>query len=538
MNEQKTFIKGTLILAIANVISKILGAVFKIPLTYILQEEGMAIFNTASCVYSMFLTLVISGIPLATSRLVSSDTALKKHSDAVKTVKASKILLMMIGGIASILLFILADPLAIAMKDPGAALAVKIISPSVFFVAWGSAYKSYFQGTGKMIPTAIAQIIEAIMRLSVGYLLAVMFVNSGLEITSAAATSGVTVGEITATLLLGVMYLFARIKTKEKSDLKYKNIYSSILSVAVPMFICSVTLSALNMADMATVRNQLLRVHFTPDTAESFLLKYSSYTNLFDNLFLELKFSTEGARWLYGAYSGYALTVFHLPVGMISTLCVSILPLVAGNLAKNNMRAMRSACGIAVNLTLFCAVPSAVLLFTSSDIILKLLFHNTASAHMLSLVSPCLIFLCLSQLFTSIFHASGKVYEPFIIQLIGIFIKLLGNIILIKIPRLNMDGAIISALISFAFTTVVLGITLYKTFGITYPLKQMLPPFVSALPMYAVLKLTYSPMYCIFSNEITAFSISLFTATLAYLLSISIFSANARFLPSKEQISA
>ena len=56
MNEQKSFIKGTIILAAANVISKILGAVFKIPLTYILEEEGMAIFNTASCVYSMFLT--------------------------------------------------------------------------------------------------------------------------------------------------------------------------------------------------------------------------------------------------------------------------------------------------------------------------------------------------------------------------------------------------------------------------------------------------------------------------------------------------
>jgi len=530
LNEHKNLIKGTLILAIANVIAKILGALFKIPITYILKEEGMAIFNTASSIYSVFLTLVISGIPLATSRLVSSDTALKKDADAIKTVKASKYLLMTIGGITSIILFLLSEPLAIAMKDPGAAFAIKIISPAVFFVAWGTAYKSYFQGTGKMIPTAVSQVIEAVLRLLIGYFLAVMFVNSGLGLTSAAAISGVTFGEIIATLLLGIMYFFVHEKTNKKSRLKYKNIYSSIMAVAVPMFICSVTLSALNMIDTATVRNQLLRVNFTPETAESFLLKYSSYTTLFDDLFEVLKLSPQGARWLYGAYSGYALTVFHLPIGMISTLCVSMLPLVAGNLAKNNLKAVRSSCSAAVKLTLFCAVPCTVLFFASSDVILKLLFKNTASAHMLSLVSPCLIFLCLSQLFTSIFHAAGKIYEPFKIQLAGILLKLSGNIILVKIPALNIDGAIISSIISFAFITIAEGIMLRKAFGITFNIKDILPPFIAAIPMYIILKFTYQPMYFIFSKPIIAFLITVFAAALSYLLTVSLFTPDGSLL--------
>lgn len=535
MNEHKNFIKGTLVLAIANVIAKILGALFKIPITYILKEEGMAIFNTASSVYSVFLTLVISGIPLATSRLISSDTALKKDADAIKTVKASKYLLMLLGAVASIILFLLSGPLATALKDPGATFAIKIISPSVFFVAWGTAYKSYFQGTGKMIPTAISQVVEAILRLGVGYFLAVMFINSGLSITSAAAISGVTFGEIIATLILGIMYFFVHTKTKSKSQLRYKNIYSSIMAVAVPMFLSSVTLSALNMIDMATVRNQFLRITFTPETAERFLLKYSSYTTLFDNLFQQLKFSPEAARWLYGAYSGYALTVFHLPIGMIATLCISILPLVAGNLAKNNLKAVRSSCSTAINLTLFCAVPCTVLFFSSSDIILKLLFKNTASAHMLSLVSPCLIFLCLAQLFTSIFHAAGKIYEPFKIQLAGILLKLLGNIILVKIPLLNIDGAIISSIISFAFITVAEGFMLFKTFGITYPLKEIIPPFFAAIPMYMVLKLTYPPMCIIFPEQIIAFLISVFISAITYLLTVSLFTPEGTLLFIKKK---
>lgn len=524
MDDKNNFIKGTLILAIANVISKILGAVFKIPLTYILKEEGMAIFNTASTVYSLFLTVVISGIPLATSRLVSSDTALNRHPDVIKTVSASRRLLCLIGGILSIVLFFIATPIAIAMKDPAAAHAIRIISPSIFFVAWGNAYKSYFQGTSKMIPSALSQILESILRLAVGYLLALMFINSTTGVTAAAATSGITAGEIFATLLLGGMYFFSARKIKEKSTLGYKKIYSLILSVAIPMFICSLTLSMLNILDTATVRNQLLRIRFTPDTAKAFLLKYSSYTSLFDNLLSELKLSAEGARWLYGAYSGYALTVFHLPIGMIATLSVSILPLIAGNIAKNNISGVRSSVNTAVNLTLFCAVPAVVILFSSAEDILKLLFNNTASAHMLQIVSPCLIFICLSQIFTSVFHAAGRIYEPFFIQLAGIFIKVSGNFVLIKIPGLNIDGAILSSTVAFFFITVASGILLSKTFGINYKLKYILPPFISAIPMYAVIRLIQSPMYCIFPNTVFAFLITVFTAAVSYILSMSLLS--------------
>ncbi len=526
MDEKNRFIKGTIILACANFIAKILGAFFKIPLTYILREEGMAIFNTASSVYSMFLTFVISGIPLASSRIISADTALGKPADAIKTVTVSKRLLLIISFFAWAILFFGANPLAIAMKDPEAGLAIKIISPSIVFVALGTAYKSYFQGTGCLVPTAISQVVEAFIRLLVGFVLALLFAKSSVGIAAAAASLGLTVGEIIATLILGGVYLFYRLRTKGKSSKRFKDICSSIMAVAIPMFICSVTLSALNMVDVATVRNQLLRINFTQQSANSFLLRYSSYTSIFDNLLQELKLSAQGARWLYGSYSGYALTVFHLPMGMIATMCVSILPLVAGNLAKNNLGAMRSACNTAINITLFLAVPASVLFFTSSNIILKILFHNTASAHMLSLVSPCLIFLCMSQLFNSIFHAAGRIYEPFIIQLLGIGLKLLGNIILIKIPILNIDGAIISSLVAYAFIMVLDGFMLYKMYGVSYSIKELLTPVLGAIPMYLVLRLTYTPILYIFSNNIIAFLINTIIGIFAYFLAVSLFSSS------------
>ncbi len=526
MKEDNSFFKASLILIIANVISKILGALFKIPLTYILKEEGMAIYSTASSVYSMFLTLVISGIPLATSRLISQDMALKKPADALKTVRFSKWLLMAIGGLSSLILYFLAKPLAFAMKDPSAEISIKIISPAIFFVAWGNAYKSYFQGSKTLIPTAVIQVVESLVRLLVGFILAVLFINQQVSIKTGAAIFGVTTGEILATLLLGLIYLFYK-KTTPKTiipDKSYKTIYSSIMAVALPLFISQTALSALNILDTALIRNQLLNIRFNPTSARAFLLDFSSYTTLFDNLQHTLKLSGEGARWLYGAYSGYALTVFHLPLGMIATLSVTILPLIAGGIARGDMASVRKNSKTAINLSLTFSVPAAVLFMTSSESILHLLFHNTASAKMLTLISPCLIFLSLSQIFTSIFHSAGRVFEPFFINLLGIGIKLLGNLILIKIPYLNIYGAIISSNLAFFIIMISEGLLLKKTLGIKFQKREIFSIILSAIPMFIVIKLTLLPLEYIFKFRFIALVFSAFSGFLAYILTLSMLS--------------
>ncbi len=538
MKEDKSFLKASLILIIANVVSKILGALFKIPLTYILKEEGMAIYSTASSVYSMFLTLVISGIPLAISRLISQDIALGKTGDALKTVRFSKWLLMAIGFLSSIILYFASKPLAYAMKDPSAEFSLKIISPAIFFVAWGTGYKSYFQGSKNLIPTAVIQVVESLVRLVIGYLLAVLFINHTVSITSGMAIAGVTTGEILATLLLGLIFLYYKLKTGRdtKSQKSYKVIFSSIMAVALPLFISQTALSALNIADTALVRNQLLKIRFSPESARTFLLDFSSYTTLFDNLQTTLKLSGEGARWLYGAYTGYALTVFHLPLGMIATLSITILPLIAGGIARGDLASVKKNSKTAINLSLFCSVPATVLFITSSESILNLLFHNTASARMLTLLAPCLIFLSLSQIFTAIFHASGKVFEPFFINLIGIGVKLLGNFILIKIPVLNIYGAIISSVSAFFITMLLEGRLLKKTFQISFNKRDIFSFIASAIPMYIVIKLTLLPLEYIFKFRFIALVFSAFSGFLAYVLTLSMLSPDGSlsFLKKKE----
>ncbi|MBR5270618.1 MAG: oligosaccharide flippase family protein, partial [Clostridia bacterium] len=277
--KKQSFVKGAIILMIANAISKILGAVFKIPLTYILQEEGMAIYNSAFGIYILFLSFIISGLPFAISKLVSEYNEKKEHNMVSAVISVSTALLLFIGFLGTIILYFGADFFALAMKEPRSVFAIKMIAPSVFFVALGCVYKNYFQGVSNMIPTAISQIVEALIKLCAGYMLAVYFIKTGTQAASGGATLGVSIGEALATLILFVFYIVLKKEHTRSSSLEKRVVLSKIGTIAIPLLFTSVISSMLSVMDTTLLRAKLI----------------------------EYGHSIDEARFIYGAYSGYAL---------------------------------------------------------------------------------------------------------------------------------------------------------------------------------------------------------------------------------------
>lgn len=525
MSIQHSFIKGTAILIFANAISKILGAIFKIPLTYILNEEGMAIFNTAMGVYSTVLTFVISGLPLALSRLCAEEFALKNYTSLKKTVTVATVILCVLGLLGSAAMYIFADFFACAMKDPKAALAIKIIAPSVFFVAWGNVYKSYYQGCVNMIPTAVSQIIEAFIKLVAGFAAAYMLRDAILEITSAGAISGITIGEIIATLILFGLFI-PSVKSLPNIGVKKgtRGICISLASIAVPMLICSCISGSVGLLDTATVRNGLLQIRFDEQNVNNFLLRYASYTSCFDDLKNTLRLSVDGARWLFGAYSGFALTLFHLPTGIIGALGTGVLPVISGALAKKDTALVKKTTSLALRMTLIIALPCAAVLGLLSEQLLDLLFKNTSSAMLLRELSPCLVFICVSQLLTVILHASGRIIEPFLFNMTGMAIKLCANLLLIPIPQINISGAVIGSCVAF-FVVMLLNIfALKKHLGITFEIKDsIIKPALSAGIMSLVMLLLCNPFSIIFRNAYISTAATLLTGGGVYALALASF---------------
>lgn len=466
--KKQGFVAGAAILMTANAISKILGAVFKIPITYILHEDGMAVFNVSFQVYIMFLSFAITGFPLAVSKTVSEAVSKNRQGHACNIVGISTAILCIIGALGSAVLYFGAEFFAAAMKEEKAVFAIRMIAPSVFLVAWGASYKSYFQGISDMIPTAASQVVEAIVKLVVGYMIALRLMWLGTEKTAGGAIFGVTAGELIASAMLFLMYLVSKRGIKEKYTREGAGeILKSIFAIALPILGANILSNLLSFADTGIIRTRLL----------------------------DSGLSAEKARYLYGAFTGYAMTIFHLPSGILATLGVSILPVISGALASGRRKRAALAADSGIRLTLYAAIPFTVVMYMMSDEILGLIFNNTASAYMLKLSAPCLIMVCLVQITTPVLQASGRIIEPIIYSVSGMIVKVIFDYILIGMSEFNIYGTIIALNMSyFVIMTLNLG-AVARVLGIKYSIRKfILKPAIATTMMCGVINLVKSPL--------------------------------------------
>lgn len=408
--KKQSFAAGAAILMIANAVSKILGAAFKIPLTYILREDGMAVYNTAFSVYVMFLSLVVSGIPTAVSKTVARSDL----KSALRITDTSEKVLFVIGAAASAALYFGAEFFAFAMKENRAVMAIRLIAPSVLLVALGTGCKSFFHGSSAMTAPAVSQIAEAVVKLGAGYILAVMLIGIGTDAAASGAIAGVTVGEFIATAILVTAYIMVRKRLRIRSSRTAKQeTLKNLLSAALPLLLAEAALNAVSVVDTSVLRSRLL------------------VSGLSD----------ENARFLYGSFTGYALTIFNLPVGILATIGISLLPPAAAAAAHGDMRRAAKTLNSGAALTLFISVPAAVILLLMPNELLTLLFHNTTSAHMLRLMAPCVISVSLVQLLSAFIQATGNAVLPPVFITGALIVKILIMWVLCAMPQYHIYGA-------------------------------------------------------------------------------------------------
>ena len=439
-NLKKSFVSGAMVLMVSNAISKILGAVLKVPLTYIMHEEGMAVYNTALSVYVMLLSFVISGIPFAAVKLSAAGLAKGDEKRAKGVVVTAGVILTVIGALCSLALWFGADFFALAMKEPLAATAIRAIAPSVLLVAIGDTAKSGFQGREDMFPTAVSQCIESLVKLAAGYFFAAGFIALGKEYAAAGAAAGVTIGEAAATVIL-VLWYYLSSKGVSAKGVSRRDISKDIAGIAMPLFLMSITASALSLIDTSVLRSSLLTSGLTQSEA----------------------------RHLYGAYTGYAMTVLNLPSGFLATLGVSIVPAISAAAAVGNRRRIRSLTKKGLFIAGACGLCASVGIAVLGEWVLQILFHNTTSADMLKLAAPSVMFVSVMQLCGAILQAMGYMGRAFISSVTVGVIKLLAAVFLVSAPQINIYGAAIGADIAF-FAGMVLNLLFI---AISDPLKKM-----------------------------------------------------------------
>ena len=184
---KQSFLGGAALLTVTMLITKAIGALYKIPLGNLLDEQGMNYFYAAYNIYNLLLMVSTAGLPLALSRLVSQAEALGRVNRRRRTVSVAFWLFLLLGAVSSGVMFFLAGDLAGWMHNTQAENAIRVLSPAVLCVCLVSVIRGYTQGLGDMRPTAASEIIESGSKLVVGLGLAWWLLRQGYPSHIAAA---------------------------------------------------------------------------------------------------------------------------------------------------------------------------------------------------------------------------------------------------------------------------------------------------------------------------------------------------------------
>lgn len=513
-SKKQNFLQGALILSVAAIIVKVIGAIYKIPLMNIIGGEGFGYYNTAYTIFTPLYTIATAGIPVAVARMVSECVTLGRYRDVRRIFQLSMTCFLVTGTAGSLIMLFGSKFLAgTVCGNPGAFLPVIILSPAVFFLCMTSAYRGYYQGLRNMYPTAVSQVVEAVIKVVIGLALTVLVTTlgfseaaksgkflgidlgisaEGLSETSAlapvaasAAIAGVMISTMVGMIYLMVHYHFKGdgITQPELYDApeatSKKKLLKTLVTISVPVCLATLSTNITNLIDLVSLMNRMeyaIRLdHFTVLEMYSGLLPEG----------LEL----EGIpNYLYGVYSGMPVTLFNLVPTIAMTFGTAALPNVAAAWTSHNRHRIKNSVDTVLRLTTLIAVPAGIGLSVMSHEILSLLYplrmnEVEIASPLLRVMGITVIFVCTCASCHSILQGIGKERLPLIFMLVGATVKLAVNYVFVAIPSLNIQAAPYGSLVCYILIMIIniIAINRYAQIRINLYATFLLPIFCGAL---------------------------------------------------------
>ena len=446
--EQKsTFFGGAAILAVGIAIVKLIGALYKIPLGNILDDEGFGHFNNAYVIYNLLLMVSTAGLPVALSKSISEASTLGRRNQVHRIFNVALVTFFVLGTISFAVMFALAQPLADLQGDGAAVQAVRAIAPACFFVCVLSTFRGYAQGHANMVPTAVSQIIEALGKLVIGLALAWVLVRAGASSADAAAGAifGVTCGAGICLIYLIVEHIHRRRSEPGRpTDVPEPpgTILKRLLVIAVPITLCASVTPITSWLDTAQVQN-ILRDVMNAQPAQWYEAQKLLDPDVVDPVVAA-----------YGAYQK-AITIYNLPSSFMVAITASVIPAISACRARRDYQGAGRIAESSMRMGMLLALPAGVGLAVLSSPIMYLLYadsdHAIADPSMM-ILGIASIFVCVMLVCNSVLQASGFVNLPIFIMIAGCAAKLIVNNFMVR--QMGAVGAAVGTLVCYVIVAV------------------------------------------------------------------------------------
>ena len=492
--KKHSFMGNVSIILISQILVKLLGMVYRMVITNIpgFGDAGNGFYTAGFQIYTLLLAISSIGIPNAISKMVSERTALKDYAGAYRIFKTAFLLFAVIGAVFSLLLFAGADFIAqYIYKIDGVQYTMRALAPSIFFVCVSSVIRGFFVGMSNMKATSTSQVLEQLFKCTLTILFVVLAIGQSPEIMAAMANLATSAACVLSFIYLCIFYNKHRAQIKKSIaetsgnptiTRTMTNMMKSILMLSIPISLGSIITSINRVIDTATI---------TRGIEAAFAACIPAYGNNPAVYNPTAEMLNDEAVRLAGMLSK-SDTLINLPLSMNIAFATVLVPSISSALALGNRKDATSKVNYSLLISILLVLPCAVGYIVLADPIFKLIYPNASlGAGLLQLSSVALIFSALNQTISGSLQGMGKVYTPATGLLFGCIAKIILNIILIRIPSINIYGAafstIVCQIISFSISFGVLCRNLGVRIGfVKYILKPLIAVAIMAAAVFGV----------------------------------------------------
>ncbi|MCX4323822.1 MAG: polysaccharide biosynthesis protein [Lachnospiraceae bacterium] len=424
---KSTFVFQAGILAAAGMLVKVIGLIYRSPLLSIIGIEGNGYYNAAINIYTIILLISSYSIPSAISKVIAQRLAFKEYRNAQRVFVCALLYVLVVGGVASILTFVGA-PFLVG-KNQNAVVALRVLSPTIFFSGFLGVFRGFFQAHGSMVHTSISQILEQILNAAVSILAAKFLI--GLVVDGDATTRAIygSAGSALGTgagVLIGLLFMFGMyrlnggvIKRRVERDKTwheetYKDIFKVIFTIVTPFILSTFIYNCTTVVNM--------NIYY-------YIMDYKKMDAIL-------------ASNHYGIFSGLAVAVVNIPIAIASAMSSAIIPGVAASYVKGTVAQTRKQVTRAIQMTMLIAIPAAVGITALPKPIMQFIFPQKESldiaSGLLAALSVTVVLYSLSTLTNAVLQGIGKVNTPVIHASIALVIQVAGLVALLLYTDLEL----------------------------------------------------------------------------------------------------
>lgn len=499
------FIMQAGILAMAGIICRIIGILYRSPLAAIIGDEGNGYYGSAYNIYTIILLISSYSIPAAISKVIAGKLALKQYKNAQRIFYCAFIYVIVVGGVASLFAFFGARFLV----EQKAVMVLRIFSPTIFVSGLLGVLRGYFQAHKTMVQTSISQILEqilnAVISIMAAYLLKQLVIDKDASTQSVYGAMGSALGTGAGVLIaLAFMVLMYGINKKEireriakddhKDVLSYKEIFGIIFALVTP-FILSTFIYNFSTSLDETIYRKILK-----------LVKHVDVSQI--------------AVW-YGVYSGKAVVISNIPIAISSAMSAAMIPSVSGKFATGDIGGTKGKVHTAILTTMLIAIPSAVGIFVLAEPVVGFLFPgqtNIALAgSLLRALSITVIFYSLSTLTNAVLQGIGKVTAPVYHAAIALAAQTVVLVPCLLFTNLNLYSIAIATIVYSLLMCVLNQLAVRKYLGYRQNIKKIFVlPMIASVIMGVCAYFVYQGMHKISGSNLISLIIAIIIAACVY----------------------